>query len=72
VERAFYEWLAAGDELVGFNHPGREPGRFGLFRYDPRLAERLVALEMFNRDEDYRSAGRAVAYLSPFFISRAA
>src|SRR4051794_4925829 len=42
---AFYEWLAAGDELSGFNHPGREPGRFGLFRYDPRLAERMVALE---------------------------
>ncbi|MFI5906557.1 CehA/McbA family metallohydrolase [Dactylosporangium sp. NPDC051541] len=54
---AFHDWLAAGDELVGFNHPGREPGRFGMFRYDPRLAERLVALEMFNRDEDYLFEG---------------
>ncbi|WP_433214539.1 CehA/McbA family metallohydrolase [Dactylosporangium sp. CS-047395] len=53
----FHEWLAAGDELVGFNHPGREPGRFGLFRYDHRLADRLVSLEMFNRDEDYLFEG---------------
>jgi len=52
---ALYDWLASrdGDELVGFNHPGREKGRFGLFRYDHRLAERMVSLEMFNRDEDY-------------------
>jgi hypothetical protein len=50
---SLYDWLAAGDELAGFNHPGREPGRFGLFRYDARLAVRMVALEMFNRDEDY-------------------
>jgi hypothetical protein len=52
---AFYDWLATlgGDELVSFNHPGRETGRFGLFRYDPRLAERMVALEMFNRGDDY-------------------
>lgn len=52
----FYEWLAGGDGadgLIGFNHPGRETGRFGFFRYDCRLAERMVALEMFNRDEDY-------------------
>jgi hypothetical protein len=54
---ALYDWLAAGEELVGFNHPGREPGRFGLFRYDARLAERMVALEMFNRDEDYLFEG---------------
>jgi hypothetical protein len=50
---AFYEWLAGEDGLIGFNHPGRETGRFGFFRYDRRLAERMVALEMFNRDEDY-------------------
>ncbi|WP_433083228.1 CehA/McbA family metallohydrolase [Dactylosporangium sp. CA-052675] len=62
---AFYEWLAAGDELVGFNHPGREPGRFGRFRYDPRLARRLVALEMFNRDEDYLFEGVDGGELSP-------
>ncbi|WP_426510038.1 CehA/McbA family metallohydrolase [Dactylosporangium sp. McL0621] len=62
---AFYEWLAAGDELIGFNHPGREPGRFGLFRYDPRLARRLVALEMFNRDEDYLFEGVDGGQLSP-------
>jgi hypothetical protein len=62
---AFYDWLAAGEELVGFNHPGREPGRFGLFRYDRRLAERMVALEMFNRDEDYLFEGVPAGGESP-------
>src|SRR4029453_1748318 len=38
----FYRWLR-GDAaaLIGFNHPGREPGRFGRFRYDPELAPRV-------------------------------
>lgn len=59
----FYEWLQAdpdrpvvgggGDALVGFNHPGREAGRFGFFAYEPRLADRVVSLELFNRGEDY-------------------
>jgi hypothetical protein len=59
----FHRWLRAdpdttgsgggADALIGFNHPGRETGRFGFFRYDRELAERTVALEMFNRDEDY-------------------
>ncbi|MCX6464251.1 MAG: hypothetical protein NTW05_11770 [Pseudonocardiales bacterium] len=59
----FYEWLRASpdrpltgggaDALAGFNHPGREAGRFGFFTYDPRLADRIVSLEMFNRGEDY-------------------
>ncbi|GAA2382491.1 CehA/McbA family metallohydrolase [Dactylosporangium salmoneum] len=54
---ALHDWLAAGDELAGFNHPGRERGRFGAFRYDARLAGRMVALELFNRDEDYLFEG---------------
>ncbi|WP_432834939.1 CehA/McbA family metallohydrolase [Dactylosporangium sp. CA-092794] len=62
---AFYDWLAAGAELAGFNHPGREPGRFGLFRYDPRLADRLVTLELFNREQDYLFEGVDAGAASP-------
>ncbi|MCO1658195.1 CehA/McbA family metallohydrolase [Pseudonocardia humida] len=59
---AFYDWLhadaddAAGggsDALVSFNHPGRERARFGRFRFDGRIVERVVGLEMFNRGDDY-------------------
>ncbi len=59
----FYDWLQASpdrplagggrDALAGFNHPGREAGRFGFFTYEPRLADRIVSIEMFNRGEDY-------------------
>ena len=52
---AFYDWLAADPQraLVSFNHPGREDGRFGRFRFDARLVDRVVGLEMFNRGDDY-------------------
>ena len=59
---AFHEWLLthtdAGtadgeDALLGFNHPGREPGRFGEFHHEPALTRRVVGLEMFNRGDDY-------------------
>lgn len=63
VMAAFHEWLRSDpgrpgrgggrDALVGFNHPGRETGRFGGFVLDAELAERVVSLEMFNRGEDY-------------------
>lgn len=71
----FYEWLRADpdrpdrggglDSLIGFNHPGREAGRFGLFRYEHELAERMVAFEMFNRDEDYLFEGVDTCGVSP-------
>lgn len=60
---AFYQWLqtdpatpglgGGADAIAGFNHPGREQGRFGYFRYEPALAERVVSLELFNRRDDY-------------------
>ncbi len=58
---AFYDWLHAdadgqgggADALVSFNHPGREYGRFGGFRFDRRIVEQVVGLEMFNRSDDY-------------------
>jgi hypothetical protein len=56
---AFYDWLAADPQraLVSFNHPGREDGRFGRFRFDARLVDRVVGLEMFNRGDDYLFEG---------------
>ncbi len=51
----FHEWLTTAEPtaLFGYNHPGREPGRFGDFTYLPGLAGRMVALEAFNRFDDY-------------------
>ena len=60
---AWYEWLKAdpntpglgggSDGVFGFNHPGREAGRFGDWAFDAALVERCVSLELFNRREDY-------------------
>jgi hypothetical protein len=65
--RPFYEWLSTApgtpaiggglDAIAGFNHPGREPGRFGYFTYDARLRDRIVSMEVFNRSEDYLFEG---------------
>jgi hypothetical protein len=65
--RLFYEWLSAdpsrpvlgggADGIAGFNHPGREVGRFGYFTFDPALRDRIVSLEVFNRKEDYLFEG---------------
>lgn len=71
----FYDWLAASptraglggglDGIAGFNHPGREGGRFGFFSYEPRIADRVVSLEMFNRGEDYVYEQADVGGISP-------
>ena len=78
--RALYDWLdrapapapvasavlsGGRDGLAGFNHPGRETGRFGHFAYDARLAERLVSMEVFNRGEDYLFEGVDAGQGSP-------
>jgi hypothetical protein len=73
--RAFYEWLArdpatpllsgGADAIAGFNHPGRETGRFGYFAFDARLVERMVSVEVFNRGEDYLFEGLELGYPSP-------
>jgi hypothetical protein len=78
--RGFYDWLdrkpssspvaaavlsGGGDGLAGFNHPGRERGRFGHFAYDARLAERLVSMEVLNRGEDYLFEGVDAGQRSP-------
>jgi hypothetical protein len=51
--------------LAGFNHPGREPGRFQEFAFDPRVRGRVVSLELFNREDDYLFEGFADGRTSP-------
>ena len=76
--RPFYEWLrrdpdvtgtglvdGGADALAGFNHPGREPGRFEEFAFDPRLVGRFVSMEIFNRGDDYLFEGYADGRPSP-------
>lgn len=63
----FHSWLkrsarergrgGGSDGLFGFNHPGREPGRFGRFRCEPTLRPRMVSIEMFNKTEDFLYQG---------------
>jgi hypothetical protein len=69
-----YTWLAGVGRyngvhsitgLAGFNHPGREDGRFAGFRYAPAVAQQMVSLEMFNRTDDYLFHGVAAGAVSP-------
>ena len=53
------------DGIAGFNHPGREPGRFQEFQYDARVRDQLVSLEMFNRRDDFLFEGYADGKSSP-------
>lgn len=69
---AWYRWLQTPvddggglDALVGFNHPGREPGRFGEFELVRALRQRLVSMEIFNREDDYLLRGREQGRPSP-------
>jgi hypothetical protein len=51
--------------VAGFNHPGREPGRFAEFGYLPEAREQMVSLEMFNRYDDFLFQGFAAGEPSP-------
>jgi len=57
--QAFYEWLSnarpipGAEVLASFNHPGREVACFDGCVFVPALDDRLVALECFNRGDDY-------------------
>ena len=53
------------DGIAGFNHPGREQGRFEEFRFDPRVRDQMVSLEMFNRRDDFLFEGSADGRSSP-------
>lgn len=60
--QAFYDWLAQAQPtaearvLASFNHPGRETVCFDGCAFVPGLDDRLVALECFNRGDDYGDA----------------
>ncbi|RJK96336.1 hypothetical protein [Vallicoccus soli] len=58
--------------LFGYNHPGREPGRFGDFQLEPSLVRRMVTLEMFNRYDDYLFEGVDRGRPSPLVACTAA
>ncbi len=54
------------DALFGYNHPGREPGDLdGYARPDGEISRRMVALEVFNRRDDYLLAPRRDLGRSP-------
>jgi len=68
------EWLrrkpglvldGGADGIAGFNHPGREYGRFEEFRFDPRVRDQMVSIEMFNRRDDFLFEGYADGRSSP-------
>ncbi len=54
-----HRWLAdqAPEALFGYNHPGREPGLFADYSFDPVVAPRMVSLEVFNRYSDFLFEG---------------
>ncbi|MFC5379528.1 CehA/McbA family metallohydrolase [Aquipuribacter nitratireducens] len=64
-----HDWLlgsrSGDDALFGLNHPGREPLRFDGFRHEPRLTDRMVSIEVFNRDDDYLFEGYRLGQASP-------
>jgi hypothetical protein len=56
------------EALFGYNHPGREPGRLGEFEIPaqhPELTHRMVALEAFNRTQDFLFEGYDQGLRSP-------
>ncbi|MEX2537838.1 MAG: hypothetical protein WD646_04225 [Actinomycetota bacterium] len=71
----FFQWLRSApdapvfgggnDGIASFNHPGREPGRFGYFRYFPENRQQIVALEIMNRNDDYLFEGYGDGQYSP-------
>lgn len=72
----FYEWLASPvnrpllggggpDAIAGFNHPNLF-GNFQDFKFDARVVDRLVSLEMFSFDKgDYLYEGLDQGRISP-------
>ncbi|MGM7700531.1 CehA/McbA family metallohydrolase [Pseudalkalibacillus sp. Hm43] len=60
--KPFWNWfqtdtqlLGGSDGIGGFNHPGREPGKLDDLAYVPEVDDRVVSIEVFNRDDIYDS-----------------
>ncbi|MFI6760132.1 CehA/McbA family metallohydrolase [Micromonospora sp. NPDC050417] len=60
-----YSWIASSGGVAGFNHPGREVGRFDNFRFTAGVREPMIGLEMFNRGDDYLFDGWGSGQTSP-------
>ena len=70
-----YQWLQSEpstpgvggglDGIAGFNHPGREPGRFGQFGHLSGVHDRIVSIEVMNRNDDYLFTGVEYGDTSP-------
>ncbi|MDW5329028.1 CehA/McbA family metallohydrolase [Plantactinospora sp. KLBMP9567] len=60
-----YDWIGSSGGVAGFNHPGREVGRFDNFRYVAGVREPMIGLEMFNRGDDYLFDGWGSGQTSP-------
>ena len=71
----YFQWLTrspdtplvegGNDGIFGFNHPGREPGRFDEFRFETAVLDQCVGIEMLNRREDYLFEGVDLDRISP-------
>ncbi len=74
----FYQWLQTEpqtpgwggglDGIGGFNHPGREPGRFGNFGHLAGVHDRIVSMEIMNRGDDYLFEGVKYGARSPLQV----
>jgi hypothetical protein len=60
-----YNWVNGVDGVASFNHPGREVQRFNNFSLSSAAVDNMVALEMFNRGDDYLFDGWADHGSSP-------
>jgi predicted metal-dependent phosphoesterase TrpH len=57
----FYQWISEHDVLVQFNHPGPKYGTFEKFAFEPRIAEKIVAIETGNTN-DGNASGKYLGY----------
>jgi hypothetical protein len=63
---SLYNWLVArGNGIASFNHPGREIGRFNNFGFASGARDQLVAMEIFNRTDDFLFEGWSSGLSSP-------
>lgn len=71
----FYDWLASPGQrergLASFNHPRGRGTLLGFlgFRFRPRVAQQVVALEMFNKRLDYLYSGVDLGGRSPLVVA---
>ncbi len=60
-----YNWISNAGGIASFNHPGREVQRFNNFSYSSAARNYMVAMEIFNRGDDYLFDGWSNGQTSP-------